>query len=140
MPVVPINYIAVLLSAIANMVLGFLWYGPLFGKQWMKLSGITMPKNGPPPGMWKHYLMAFIATIVMAFAMAHSLIFASAYLHVTGVPAGLQAGFWNWLGFIAPVTLGSVLWEKKPWSLWVLNNAYWLLSLLIMGVILAVMM
>lgn len=47
-----------------------------------------------------------------------------------------MAGFWNWLGFIAPVTLGVVLWEGKPWKLWVLHNAYYLLALLVMGVIL----
>lgn len=40
--------------------------------------------------------------------------------------------------FIAPVTLGVVLWEGKPWKLWVLNNGYQLLSLLVMGVILAI--
>ncbi len=38
---VPINYLAVVVAAIANMVLGFLWYGSLFGKQWIKLSGFT---------------------------------------------------------------------------------------------------
>lgn len=48
-----------------------------------------------------------------------------------------MVGFWNWLGFVAPVTLGGVLWEGKPWKLWGLNNGYQLLSLLVMGVILA---
>ncbi len=139
MPVVPINYVAVVVAAIASMILGFLWYGPLFGKQWMKLSGVTMPKNGPPPGMWKNYLLALIGSLVMAFVLTHSLVFAGAYLGVTGVSAGLHAGFWNWLGFIAPVTLGSVLWEGKSWKLWCLNNAYQLISLLVMGVILATM-
>jgi hypothetical protein len=56
---------------------------------------------------------------------------------MSGMPAGLMCGFWNWLGFIAPVTLGTVLWEGKPWKLWALTNGYYLFSLLIMGVILA---
>ena len=30
-----INYWAVLVSAIASMAIGSLWYGPLFGKQFM---------------------------------------------------------------------------------------------------------
>ena len=137
MPPVPLNYAAIVACAVANMIIGFLWYGPLFGKTWMKLSGMHMPK-GPPPGMWKHYLGAFIGAFVMAFALAHSLVFASAFLGVSGVSGGLQGGFWNWLGFIAPVTLGSVLWEGKPWKLWFLNNAYWLFTLLTMGVILSV--
>jgi hypothetical protein len=36
-----INYLAILASGIIMMVLGYLWYGPLFGKPWMKLAGIT---------------------------------------------------------------------------------------------------
>ncbi|MBI3341870.1 DUF1761 domain-containing protein, partial [Candidatus Curtissbacteria bacterium] len=34
-----INYMAVVAAAVVNMVLGFLWYGPLFGKPWMKMMG-----------------------------------------------------------------------------------------------------
>ncbi len=30
-----INLLAVVVCAIASMVLGMLWYGPLFGKKWM---------------------------------------------------------------------------------------------------------
>ena len=125
------------------MVLGFLWYGPLFGKLWMSLSGMTpeqiaaCKEKGGESGMGKSYALMFIGSLIMAYVLGHALIFASTYLHASGISAGLTAGFWNWLGFIAPVTLGSVLWEKKPWKLWILNNAYYLVLLSIMGVILA---
>ena len=36
-----VNYLAVLVSAIAMIVLGFIWYGPLFGKIWTKEMGWT---------------------------------------------------------------------------------------------------
>lgn len=32
-----INYLAVLIAAVASMIIGFLGYGPLFGKAWMRL-------------------------------------------------------------------------------------------------------
>ena len=48
-----------------------------------------------------------------------------------------NSGLWNGLGFVALVTLGVVLWEGKPWKLWVLMNGHYLVSLLIMGVLLA---
>ncbi len=137
---VPINYLAIVLCAIANMALGFLWYGKLFGKQWMALMGMTpemMNAQKAKGGMWKGYALAFVGSLAMAFVLAHSLIFAAAYLGVSGISAGWQAGFWSWLGFVAPVTLGSVLWEGKPWKLWILINGYYLVSLLIMGTILA---
>jgi hypothetical protein len=48
-----------------------------------------------------------------------------------------MAGFFNWIGFFAPVTMYGVLYEKRPWKLWFMDNAYWLISLIIMGIILA---
>lgn len=148
---VPINYIAVLGAAAASMALGALWYGPLFGKQWVRLSGMTPEhiEEARQRGMAKLYVLAFVGSLVMAYILAHVIAFAEAYynqiVYIQAPPpspfgevsGGLMAGFWSWLGFIAPVTLGTVLWDNKPWSLWVLNNAYQLLALLTMGVILA---
>ena len=36
----PINLKAVVVSAVAAFVIGFLFHGPLFGKLWMKLAKI----------------------------------------------------------------------------------------------------
>lgn len=139
MPEVPINELAVLAAAVASMVIGFVWYGPLFGKQWMALSGMTKEniEEAKKKGMSKMYVLTFIGSLAMSYVLAHSLFFAATYLNVEGLNAGLQTGLWNWLGFIAPVTLGTVLWDNKPWKLWVLHNAYWLVTLTVMGVILA---
>jgi len=130
-----INYVAVLGAAIADMVLGFLWYGLLFSKKWMELMKIDLKKmEGMKKGMGKKYAVTFISSLVMAFVLAHFVDFASAGTAMQGA----QVGFWAWLGFIATQTLGSVLWEGKSEELYFLNNAYHLISLLVMGVILAV--
>lgn len=142
MTTVDINYWAVLVAAIASMVIGFLWYGVLFGKIWTRMMGWDPNDTARMEAMKKEankgYTLQFIGSLVMAYVLAHALVFASAYSNTTGFNAGLMVGFWNWLGFIAPVTLGSVLWEGKSWNLWVLNNGHNLLSLVVMGVILAV--
>ena len=88
-------------------------------------------------GMALQYGIQAVGSLVMAFVLAHALIFASTYLNETGISAGLQTGFWNWLGFIAPVTVGAVLWDGKPWKLWFITAGYYLVSLLLMGIILA---
>ena len=88
-------------------------------------------------GMAKSYILTIIGSLIMATVLAHALIFASEYLKMYGIAAGLMSGFFNWLGFIAPVTLGVVLWEGKSWKLWFIENGYWLINLLVMGVILA---
>lgn len=140
MPQVPINYLTVVAAATASTVIGMAWYGFLFNKQWVALMGWTpqeIEAAKAKAAARRSYLVAAVGSLVMAYVLAHSLIFASAYFNASGFSAGLTAGFWNWLGFVAPVTLGAVLWEGRPWKLWILNNGYWLVSLLAMGVILA---
>jgi hypothetical protein len=137
--VVPINYLAVFAAAAASMVIGFLWYGPLLGKPWVKEMGFSkekMEKAKKESG--KSYPLMFLGSLVMSYVLAHALVFASTFLGVEGAPAGLQTGFWNWLGFVAPVTLGSVLWEGKSYRLWMINNGYYLITLLAMGTVLAI--
>jgi hypothetical protein len=36
-----INWLAVLLAAVAHQAIGFLWYGPLFGRLWMERRGLS---------------------------------------------------------------------------------------------------
>jgi hypothetical protein len=136
---VPVNYLAVVVAAVVNMVLGFLWYGPVFGKQWMALSGFSQAdkEKAKAKGMNKEYTLMTVGSLVMAYVLSHSLVFASTYTETAGVAAGVMVGFWSWLGFVAPVTISSVLWDGKPWKLWFLNAGYYLVGLVVMGVILA---
>ncbi len=136
---IEINYLAVLASAVAGMALGGIWYGPLFGKSWMSLSGLTQSQldGEKAKGMGKRYALAFVGALVMAYVLAHALVFANGYLQTGGFSSGLMGAFWNWLGFIAPVLLGKVLWEGKSFKLWILDSGYYLVALLIMGTILS---
>ncbi|KKW23205.1 MAG: hypothetical protein UY65_C0007G0026 [Parcubacteria group bacterium GW2011_GWA2_51_12] len=136
---VPINYLAVLAAGVSNMILGYLWYGPLFGKQWIAWSGMNQQSldAAKTKGVAKSYILMFVGALVMAYVLSHVIVFGSAYTQTTGISAGVSSAVWSWLGFIAPVTLGSVLWDNKPWKLWILNNAYNLVALVLMGIILS---
>ncbi len=128
------NWLAVLVSAIASMILGWLWYGPLFGKVWINMMGFTKKDMdaAKKKGMAKSYLLMFISALVTASVI-------SILVGMTGTSdaiGGMILGFWVWLGFVATITLSSVLWEGKKFSLWFLNNAYNLINLLIIGAIL----
>lgn len=138
---VAINYWAVLAAAVGNMIIGFLWFGPVFGKMWKEMMGFTdesMKKMVLTPV--QAMILGFIAALVMVYVFAHMLVYANAYTHMSGLWAGVQGGLWLWLGFIAPVTVGIVLWEGKSWKLWVLTSGYWLVSLAVMGAILGAWM
>ena len=125
-----INLVAVLVAALVAFIVGSLWYSPLlFGNVWMKLAGVKKKKD---PFMWVRFLVYFVGLLVMSFVLAHFLIFTSAVTYVDG----LVTIFWLWLGFIAPITLGGILWENKSIKLFVLNNAYNLIALGVMSCIL----
>ncbi len=128
----PLKLLAVLVAAIANYLIATVWYAVLFPKVWQKLTGITDMKPAP-----LNIVLVFIGSLVLSFILEHSVIFANAYLGTSGVSGGLMSGFFGWFGYIAPVTLSTKLYEKKPWGLWLLDNGFWLLSLLVMGMILS---
>ncbi len=129
---VNINWLAVLLAAIANMVIGALWYSPaLFGKQWTKLMKMSDEdvRQVKKKGMQKEYLVMFIAALVMAYVFAH-------FIVLLGVVSAIELAFWIWLGFIATTSLGSILFEGKSSTLYLINTSYYLVSLIVMGFIL----
>jgi|SRR3989344_4728299 len=130
-----INYLAVLVAGIISMFIGFLWYGPLFGKSWMKLMNFTK-KNIKSMKMISGtaYFFGFIAALLMNYVLA----FFVDYADATSFGLGMQVGFWVWLGFFAPIMLGIVLWENKPFKLYLLNIFHYLVVLLINAGLLAV--
>ncbi|MAE13157.1 hypothetical protein CMO92_01210 [Candidatus Woesearchaeota archaeon] len=126
---------AVVVAALVSMVLGAAWYSPgMFGKMWIKLSGFTKKdqERAEEEGMGSRYFLGFLSSLVMSFVLA-------VMIRIVGAGSGVSGaivGFWLWLGFIATTTLGMVLWERKPFQLYLLNNGYSLMSLLVMGVML----
>ncbi len=130
-----INYPAVLAAVIINMALGSVWYGPLFGKQWMKLTGRTKEsmekdKSDMPKVMGGMALLALVQALVLAAFVGYS--------GAVTVLSGAIVGFWAWLGFVFVTAMQDVLFEKKNNNLAGINLAYNLIALLINGAVLAV--
>lgn len=138
---VPVNYWAILLAAVASMGVGFLWYSPLlFAKPWMKEMGLTEKSlQAKQKEMGSLYFLSFIGSLVMAYVLAHSYVFAGEYMGVEGTQAALTTAFWSWLGFVAPVQMTEVLFGGKSWKLYYLNTGYQLASLLVMGLVLGLL-
>lgn len=133
---VPVNYLAVLLCGVAAMIVGFAWYTPLFGRQWTKLVGLTEKKTGAAKkGMEKTYLISFASALVMAWFLEH-VIWYSAPGNLT-VFNGVKIAIYMWIGFVATTALAQYLYspEKKPPKLYWLENAYHLVSLVVMSLI-----
>ena len=131
---IPVNYLAVLVAALFAILLGYLWYGPLFGKHWMRLAKVTAESMKPGA---LDFVVWIGGALLMAFGLANVLAAANAYTHMSGATSGLVTGFWIWLSFAIPITAGIVFSERKPPSLWLITAGYYLVALCGMGVILA---
>lgn len=130
---VEVNLVSVLISAVVMMAIGYFWYSmSMFGKLWKEAAGLSdedMKKMSPV----LPYIFSFAGMIVMAYVFALFL----RMLNVSTIQAGVQVGFWVWLGFVAPATLIFYLFEGKPTKLLAINVGYLLTGLLVMGAILA---
>ena len=131
---IQVNYVAVALAAVAAMVVGSIWYGPLFGASWMKLVGINK-EDVKKSEMPKLYGIMFIGALVEAYVLAHFIHYAGA----TGFILGAKTGLWAWLGFVATVMIGNYMFAKRPMNLFYIDAGYALINLLLMGAIIASM-
>lgn len=124
----------VLFAGISSAFLGFIWYHPrVFGGAWMRLTGLTpeMVERGKRR-MHADEILALCTSILAAFVL-YSL---ETKLGIYNVRGAVYLGFSVWAGFVVPVLSGTVLWEQKPISLYIINAGYWLVSFVAMSVIL----
>lgn len=132
MPAVTINYWAVLVSALASMVLGFIWYSkPVFGKLWMREAGKT--EEEAKKGAGTAYFGMVILALVLSYVMAHFVDYTNADTFALGV----TTGFWTWLGFAFTTMGGMYLFEGRSSKLFWINTGFHLIEFMAIGAILA---
>jgi hypothetical protein len=132
-----VNLWAVLVSALATMVAGFLWYSPmLFAKPWTILMGYDPNDKAKLAEMQKSagpsYAMSMVASILSAIVLGKVISVA----HVTSALYGVKIGFAVWLGFVTTVQLTNALFMRQPFKLYLINTGYQFVCYLAMGAIL----
>src|SRR5436190_19324149 len=115
-----INMVAILVAVVANFILGFIWYTPLFGKVWGREMGFDMNNKSPAGALAKGMIFMVIGNFLMAYVFAHN-IAAWSYVpcvkEMSKIENIMNSTLFTWLGFYLPVDLGSVAWENKSWKL-----------------------
>jgi hypothetical protein len=132
-----VNCGAVFGSAVATMVIGFLWYSPfLFAKPWMVAMGYDPEDKARIAEMQKgaglKYGISFLASLLSAFVLG-KIIF---HLAISTSLYGMKAGLGVWAAFVMTVQLTDKLFTNKPWNLFLINTGYQLACYLAMGAIL----
>ena len=134
--------VAVLVAVVANFILGFLWYTPLFGNAWAKEMGFDMSVKPPGSVMARGLIFMVIGNFLLAYVFAHNI---GAWSFVPGMesmsPAMkvVNSTVFTWLGFFVPGDLSRVAWEKHSWKLFGINTGYHFVMLLIASIILTYM-
>ena len=127
------SLIALFLAALANVIIGALWYHPnIFGSAWMRIA------NPSPEAAERAHsrrgaamLIAFCSGLFSAYVLG-LLLHAFAIQNVGGA---IHVALTAWLGLSAPPMLGMVLWEDKPFSYYAIVSGNWLASFVVMSII-----
>ena len=140
-----VNLLAVLVAGIVPMVVGALWYGPLFGKRWLQLMETTaeeIQEKGINP--LKTYGVSFLLALVTASILAQLFAGMGGAARVVSIAgksgdalAGVYLALMALIAFILPVGYQSVAYEGRKVGLFWLNLGYNGVALLGQAVIVA---
>lgn len=132
-----INYLAIIVGAVLSMVIGALWYGPLFGKKWLEIIGATdkdlearkkMQKTAGPL-----YVVQFVLTLFQVLVLAH-------LIADTTKVGGLERSLWIWAAFVMPTLAGAVMWTNETGKMkrarFLIQGGYQLTIFIVFGLLL----
>lgn len=155
------NFYIFFLAALVPMVVGFVWYGPLFGKAWMNQMGFT-EESLKDTNMVKTLVICYILSILISLALMPMVIHQmGVYSTLAGEPGfaeqsgdafvyfenfvntygdrfrtfkhGAFHGVLNGLFFVMPILGTIAMFEKKSFKYVAINSGYWIVTLAIMG-------
>lgn len=125
-----INWVTVTVAALSSFGLGAVWYGPLFGRAWMRVADVTeeQVREGNPAAIYAGaFLLQLLAAAVLAMFIGTEMAFGPAL-----AAAGSVGVFW-----VAPAFGVVYLFERRPVGHLVVNAGYYIVAFLIMGAIIA---
>lgn len=133
-------YLLILICAVLSLVIGFVWFGPLFGKLWLRVikadeltlkARAEMQKKAKPL-----YILQFLMTVVQVAVLA-TLIKGLSGIHAVNYTLLI------WLGFIVPVLGGTALWNNDSKEIartrFLIQTGYQLVLFVVFGLILGLL-
>ena len=124
------NWLAIIVAAIAFYAIGFIIYGAVFSKLWMKLSGYTQEQL--KPHMWKMAIspiMPILAAIGLAIILK--------LCGVTDLVAGLVVTSQIWFFLILSTRLYSFVYSPERPGLLIMDAIHLLLGFLAAGAVIS---
>jgi Fe2+ transport system protein B len=155
------NFNVLFLAALVPMIIGFVWYGPLFGNAWMKEMNFTK-ESLAETNMLKTLVLSYMFSLFIAFFLMFVVIHQSGvYSTLAGEPGfnentgeaftyfqdflntygdrfrtfrhGVIHGVLTSIAFVLPILSIIALFDKKSFKYLAINAGYWMLTLAVMG-------
>ena len=131
-----LNWLAVIVAAIAYFAIGAAWYAPpVFGKVWMTAGGMSMPEAGtrPSPAI---YLTPLIGSVLSAIALGMLAKASDTDTFQEGIVLGLVVA----VGFAISIAFVTAQFESekpKPMVWGAVNGGYHMVGTLLAAIIVA---
>lgn len=125
-----INWLAVLLAALASFIVGGLWYSVLFAKIWQREAGVTDEQL--KHGTVRVFVGSFLLAAVMAVLLA-------AFIGDGGAGLGALAGLAAGAAWVAAALGVNYLFERRSLMLFAINASYNIVTFTAMGAIIGAM-
>ena len=161
------NFIAILVASVVPLIVGFIWYNPkVFGTVWMNESGVTEEKM-KNANMARIFILSFVFSFLFAMGATqlvihqnhfHSVLMEEPGYEETGSELqnyvddyfmdkygnnfrtfkhGMAHGFFSGIFILLPIIAINALFERKSWKYILINLGYWVVTLIIVGGIVA---
>lgn len=127
-----INWLAIIIATISAFIIGGVWYGPAFGKAWMKEMNLTEEELGQrnlPKVFGGAIVLTFIATINLAMFIGPEV----------DMAYGAMAGFFAGFGWVSTFIGTIYLFGDKSLKLFFIDAGYCTITLTSIGLILGVL-
>ena len=127
------NWLAILVAAIAYFMLGAIWYSKaLFGSKWAALVGLNMNDPDKSKGMAKMMVGTFVLILVTCIGIA----FFVNRIDLTVLMSGIKLGLITGICFATTAVSISFIYESRPTGLYFIDCGYHLAGHLIAAIIL----
>ena len=132
-----INYLAVIIAAIAGWLTGAAYYGVL-AKPWVSSHGKTMEafkaeqdaRKGTVHA-WLPFALALLAELVMAYVLAGLV----GHMGPVTIRSAIISGLFVWAGFIVTTMLVNNAFCGRKYMLTAIDAGHWLIVLVLMGAV-----
>lgn len=129
-----IPWLGVLGAVVASQIIGFLWYGPLFGKQWIAGMGKSEEEMKNTEGLGQAIGVGVVSSIVSAIALALLITLSESPDVESGCKIGLLVA-----AIVSAYIVITMMYEQRNRTVSVINIANQVVTLVVMGAVIGAM-